>query len=205
MGTVVTKIFEYGDEPIEVLRQADGTLGAAMQRLGRVERVIIPDLFAALVHAIVGQLISVKAAATVWGRMQEQLGEITPQNLLLYTADDIQRCGMTMKKARCIEAIARTVAQGELDLESLRELSDQEVISSLTALPGIGRWTAEMLLINSMERPDIVSWGDIAIRRGMMELYGLNSLTREQFEQYRQSYSPWGSVASIYLWELSFE
>ncbi|NUU60587.1 DNA-3-methyladenine glycosylase family protein [Paenibacillus agri] len=205
MGTVVTKIFEYRDEQIEALGQADITLGAAMQRLGRVERVIIPDLFAALVHAIVGQLISVKAAATVWGRMQEQLGEITPQNLLLYTADDIQHCGMTMKKARCIEAIARTVAKRELDLENLRELPDQEVIARLTALPGIGRWTAEMLLINSMERPDIVSWGDIAIRRGMMKLYGLDSLTREQFEQYRKRYSPWGSVASIYLWELSFE
>ncbi|MFF2908897.1 DNA-3-methyladenine glycosylase family protein [Paenibacillus sp. NPDC057934] len=205
MVTVVTKIFEYGDEQIEALGQADATLGAAMQRLGRVERVIIPDLFAALVHAIVGQLISAKATATVWRRMQVQLGEITPQNLLIYPADDIQRCGMTMKKARCIEAIAHTVAQRELDLESLRGLSDQEVISRLTALPGIGRWTAEMLLINSMERPDIVSWGDIAIRRGMIKLYGLQSLNKEQFEQYRRRYSPWGSVASIYLWELSFE
>ncbi|MFC3748338.1 DNA-3-methyladenine glycosylase family protein [Paenibacillus sp. GCM10012306] len=205
MGTVVTKVFKYGTEQIEALGQADATLGTAMQRLGRVERGIIPDLFAALVHAIVGQLISAKAAATVWGRMQEQLGEITPENLLLHTAYDIQRCGMTMKKARSIEAIARIVAQGELDLESLRELPDQEVIARLTVLPGIGRWTAEMLLINSMERPDIVSWGDIAIRRGMMKLYGLDSLTREQFEQFRQRYSPWGSVASVYLWELSFE
>jgi DNA-3-methyladenine glycosylase II len=205
VGTVATIFFEYGEEQIEALSQADATLGAAIRRLGRVERTVIPDLFAALVHAIVGQLISAKAAATVWGRMQEQLGEITPQNLLLHTADDIQRCGMTMKKAHSIQYIARTVAQGELNLEALHGLPDQEVIAKLTALQGIGRWTAEMLLIHSLAHPDIVSWGDIAIRRGMMRLYGLDNLTKEQFEEYRLRYSPWGSVASIYLWQLSFE
>ncbi|MNI94367.1 hypothetical protein D3C73_1524610 [compost metagenome] len=74
----------------------------------------------------------------------------------------------------------------------------------MTVLPGIGVWTAEMLLMNCLERPDILSWGDIAIRRGIMNLYGLPALTREEFEQYRLRYSPYGSVASIYLWEISF-
>lgn len=183
----------------------DEVLGAAITRLGKLERVIIPDLFTALVYAIVGQLISVKAVHTIWGRMQERFGEITPHHLAIQTAEDIQGCGMTMKKAVCIHQIAQTIARGQFQLDDLYDLSDTEVIKKLMTLHGVGKWTAEMMLINSMERPDVVSWGDIAIRRGMMKLYGLSSLTKEQFDQYRLRYSPFGSVASIYLWEISFE
>lgn len=205
MGTVKTKYFDYRQEEIDYLKSVDAALGAAMSRMGRVERVIIPDLFAALVHAIVGQLISVKAVHTVWERMQGQFGEISPQNMAVQTADDIQKCGMTMKKAVCIQNIAQTIAQGAFQLEELHDMSDAEVIKKLMTLKGVGKWTAEMLLINSMERRDVVSWGDIAIRRGMMKLYGHRTLSKEQFEQYRLRYSPLGSVASIYLWKISFE
>ncbi len=205
MGTVITKYFNYGQEEIDYLSSVDTILGAAMARMGKVERVIIPDLFAALVYAIVGQLISVKAVHTIWARMQNQFGEISPQNMARQTAEDIQKCGLTMKKAVCIQNIAQTIIQDAFDLNELHDLSDAEVIKKLMTLNGVGKWTAEMLLINSMERRDIVSWGDIAIRRGMIKLYGLSTLTKEQFEQYRLNYSPLGSVASIYLWEISFE
>lgn len=205
MSKVITKYYDYGQEEIDYLNSVDETLGTAMKRLGKIERAIIPDLFTALVYAIVGQLISVKAVRTIWVRMQERFGEISSHNLAMQTADDIQGCGMTMKKAVCIHQIAQTIAQGDFNLNELNEFSDQEVIKKLTTLNGIGNWTAEMMLINSMERPNIVSWGDIAIRRGMMKLYGLDSLSKEQFDQYCLRYSPFGSVASIYLWELSFE
>ncbi|NLY31532.1 MAG: DNA-3-methyladenine glycosylase 2 family protein, partial [Firmicutes bacterium] len=72
-----------------------------------------------------------------------------------------------------------------------------------TALPGVGVWTAEMLLIFSLNRPNILSYNDLAIRRGITNLYGLKELTRDQFEKYRARYSPYCSVASLYLWELS--
>lgn len=203
--TVKTKYFDYGLEEMESLARADSSLGAAIKRMGKVERVIIPDLFAALVHAIVGQLISAKAVHTIWGRMQEQLGEITARNLAETTADRIQSCGITMNKAVCIRQISQSVVQGTLDLDELHLLPDEVVIKKLSALNGIGKWTAEMLLINAMERRDVVSWGDIAIRRGMMKLYGLDNLSKEQFERYRRGYSPLGSIASIYLWEISFQ
>ncbi|CAM2858598.1 DNA-3-methyladenine glycosylase 2 family protein [Paenibacillus sediminis] len=205
MQTVRTKYFDYGQEEIDYLKSADETLGKAMARMGKVERVIIPDLFAALVYAIVGQLISAKAAQTIWERMQERFGEISPHNIAMQSADDIQKCGMSMKKAVYIQNIAKTIAQGGFDLEGLNHLSDNEVIKKLMTLNGVGKWTAEMVLIHAMERRDVVSWGDIAIRRGMMKLYGLSTITKEQFEQYRLRYSPFGSVASIYLWQISFE
>ncbi|MOA45723.1 DNA-3-methyladenine glycosylase [compost metagenome] len=123
----------------------------------------------------------------------------------MQTVADIQRCGITMKKAACIHQIAHMIIQGKMDLEVLHTLPDSEVIERLTAINGIGKWTAEMLLIHALERTDIVSWGDIAIRRGMMKLYNLSTITKQQFDKYRLSYSPYGSIASIYLWELSME
>lgn len=205
MQTVKTKNFDYGTEEVDYLKSADALLGAAMERIGRLERVVIPDLFAALVFSIVSQMISEKAAHTIKDRMMERFGEITAHNLAQLSAEDIQRCGMTTKKATCIRDIARSIQAGTLDLDELHQLSDLAIIHRLSQLNGVGKWTAEMLLILSMERRDIVSWGDMAIRRGMVRLYGLDTLTKEQFEENRRRYSPYGSVASIYLWKLSAE
>jgi DNA-3-methyladenine glycosylase II len=205
MQTVKTKNFDYGTEEVDYLKSADALLGAAMERIGRVERVVIPDLFAALVFSIVSQMISEKAAHTIKDRMMDRFGEITPDNLAQQSAEDIQRCGMTTKKAACIMNIARSIQAGTLDLNEFHQLPDLEIIHRLSQLNGVGKWTAEMLLILSMERRDIVSWGDMAIRRGMARLYGLDTLTKEQFEENRRRYSPYGSVASIFLWKLSAE
>lgn len=205
MQTVKTKFFQYGTTEITYLKQVDEILGEAIERFGKVERIIIPDLFSALIHAIIGQQISVKAVHTIWSRVQERFGEITAQNISKISTHEIQQCEITVRKAGYIKSIADMIVQGDLNLNELYNLSDEEVIKKLSSLHGIGVWTAEMLLLNSMERPDVVSWGDIAIRRGMMKLYGLSELTKEQFNEYRNRYSPYGSVASIYLWKLSFE
>lgn len=205
MGNVKTKFFSYGQREIEYLQNVDQILGAAMKRLGKIDREVISDLFTALIYAIVGQQISVKAAHTVWHRMQLHFEEMIPQYIALATVEEIQQCGMSTRKAIYIKNIGEAVMYGSLKLMELYDLPDEEVIKRLSKMNGIGVWTAEMLLLNSMERPDIVSWGDIAIRRGMMNLYNLTDITKEQFEKYKKQYSPYGSVASIYLWKLSFE
>lgn len=205
MQRVKTKTFEYGLKEIAYLKQVDKVLGDAIERLGKIERVVIPNLFPALIHAIIGQQISVKAVDTIWSRFQERFGEVTPENISRISIEEIQLCGMTNRKAGYIKSIADTVSQGNLNLKELHTLSDKEVINKLCTLHGIGVWTAEMLLLNSMERPDVLSWGDMAIRRGIMKLYGLSELTKEQFYEYRDRYSPYGSVASIYLWKIALE
>jgi len=205
MQTVKTKFFEYGLREISYLKKVDRTLGEAIDRLGKVEREIIPDLFQALIFAIVGQQISVKAAHTIWQRMQDRFGEITAHNISKTSIDDIKLCGMTTRKAGYINNISNDVHHGNFNLNELYKLPDKEVIKRLSSMPGIGQWTSEMLLINSMERPDIVSYGDIAIRRGMTKLYGLSELSKEQFNECKNRYSPYGSVASIYLWKISFQ
>lgn len=198
-------IFEYGQTEVNHLKKSDKKLGKAIDEIGMIERPVIPDLFTALVRNIVGQQISSKAATTVWNRMKDFFEDITPETIVRAGADEIHRCGVSNRKASYIKDIGEAVTNGELDLTKLHELPDDEVIKRLCALKGIGQWTAEMLLIFSMQRPDVVSWGDLAIRRGMMTLYNLETLSKEQFEAYRKCYSPYGSVASLYLWVLSKE
>lgn len=196
------QIFRYGKKELDHLKKRDEALGAAIDRIGMVKFEVIPDLFAGLVKSIITQQISTKAAWSIWNRMLGHFGEVTPRTIHSASAEYIQKCGLSILKARSIKEIARAVINGELNLSELHELSDEEVIRRLSSLNGIGVWTAEMLLIFSMDRPDVVSWGDLGIRQGMMRLYGLQTLTRERFDEYRKRYSPYGSVASLYLWRL---
>lgn len=197
--------FEYGQAEVDHLRRRDRRLGQAIDRLGMLEAEMYPDLFTALVSSVVGQQISGKAAATVWGRVVERFAEITPARLDQAAVEDIQSCGMSFRKAEYVKGIAHACASGELDLEGAKQLPDREFIARLSSLRGIGTWTAEMMLIFSLNRMDVVSWNDLAIRRGMGLLYGVEPITKDRFETIRRRYSPFGSVASLYLWELAHE
>lgn len=110
-----------------------------------------------------------------------------------------------MRKAGYIIGIADAVISEKLNLNKIPDMTDKEVIDTLIQLKGIGVWTAEMLLISSLNRPDILSWGDLAIQRGIMRLYRHKTLDKIRFARYRKRYSPYGSTASLYLWALSKE
>ena len=196
-------IFIYGDTEIAHLKKRDKKLGAAIDTIGPIQRETDPDLFSALVNTIIGQQISSKAEATIWARMKTGLGEITPQTILSCTEATLQSYGISFRKASYIRAAAERVADGSLDVNALRLKSDEEVCKELSKLNGVGTWTAEMLMLFSMQRPDILSYGDLAILRGMRMLYHHREITRERFEKYRRRYSPYGSVASLYLWAIA--
>ncbi len=197
------EFFEYGQKEIEYLKSKDKKLGAAIDKIGMIKREINPEPFTALVSSIVSQQISKKAAETVWNRLCSLLVNITAESIAQMTLSEIQGCGMTVRKAEYIKGIANAAIIGEVNFSILHTLTDEEIIKKLSALNGVGIWTAEMLLIFSLCRPDVVSYGDLAIRRGMTRLYGLIDLPMEKFNKYRKRYSPYGSVASLYLWELS--
>lgn len=197
-------IFVYGDIEKEYLKSRDKKMKAAIERIGHIERAASPDLFVSLLDSIVGQQISGAAHATVWKRFCT-LCDVTPQAVDALTVEDIQQCGMSTRKAGYIKSAARAAASGELDLTQLRELPDEEVVTRLSALPGIGVWTAEMLMLFAMQRPDVMSYGDLGIRRGLMRLHGHREMPKKRFEMYRRRYSPYGSVASLYLWALAAE
>ena len=198
------RIFEYGQKEIDHLKRKDKKLGVAIDKIGRIEREITPDPFTALVSSIVSQQISKKAAETVGNRLYTLLqGNITPEGIIQKDLSEIRGCGMSERKAGYIKGIADAAISGSIDFTKLYVLTDQEIINKLSSLHGVGVWTAEMLLIFSLCRPDVVSYKDLAICRGMMNLYGLKELKKETFERYKKRYSPYGSVASLYLWELS--
>lgn len=197
------KFFTYGKNEIDYLTKRDPVLGAAIARIGHIDREVIPNLFTALVNSIAGQQISGKALATVWTRLCDQLGEITPETILAAGEENLRACGMSGRKAGYMLAAARAVQDGTINIHSLVDKNDDEIIKTMTALPGVGRWTAEMLLIFSLERPDVLAFDDFGIRKGMCRLYGLEELTRAQFEEYRARYSPYATVAGLYLWEFA--
>jgi DNA-3-methyladenine glycosylase II len=196
-------IFYYGDAEIAHLKKRDKALGAAIDAIGPIQREINSDLFSALVESIVGQQISSKAQKTVWKRMEAGLVKITPETVLAHTEVELQSCGISFKKVAYIRGVAERVADGRLDIDALRLMPDGEVCKELVKIDGIGIWTAEMLMLFSMQRQDILSYGDLAILRGMRMLYGHREITRQLFEKYRKRYSPHGSVASLYLWAIA--
>ncbi|CAA7601735.1 HhH-GPD superfamily base excision DNA repair protein [Acididesulfobacillus acetoxydans] len=194
--------FPYGLIETDHLRERDEKLGAVIKRIGPIRRDIVPDPFEALILSVVNQQISKQAAQTVWNRLCTLLGQVTAERLAGVAPAQLRACGLSDRKVGYLKGIAEA-ALGRIDFAGLSNLPDREIIDTLSALPGVGVWTAEMFLIFSLCRPDVVSYGDLALRRGMMKLYGLTDLPREKFQIYRGNYSPYGSVASLYLWAFS--
>lgn len=197
------RYFRYGEKETEYLKQRDPVLGRAIDQIGHIYRPVIPDMFQALLNSIIGQQISTKAQETIWKRMLEQFSPVTPEHIGGISAGELQTCGISMRKAEYIKLIAETVLDGSLDLSELHKLTDDEVCSRLSRIKGIGVWTAQMLMTFSMERMDIISWDDLAIHRGLRMLYHHRKITPQLFAKYKRRYSPYATVASLYLWGIA--
>ena len=195
--------FQYDEVATEYLKCKDKRLGAVIDTLGHIDRAIDTDLFAAVVHHIIGQQISTKAQETLWRRMQDGLGKVTADTLLTAGREKIQSFGTTFKKADYILAFAKRVHDGTFDIAAIERMTDEDAIASLVTLPGIGVWTSEMLLLFCLQRPDILSYGDLAILRGMRMVYHHRKIDKKTFDMYRRRLSPYGSVASLYFWAVA--
>ena len=195
--------FAYGTNETDYLARKDKRLASVIERIGPIWREVRPDLFDALMHAIVGQQIATKAQQTVWNRLVQALGEVTPASVDRMEADALQRLGLSFRKVGYMKGAARKNLLGELDIEALRHMDDTRVSAALCQLEGVGVWTAEMLMLFSLQRPDVFSFGDLAIHRGLRMVYRHKVVNRERFEMYRRRFSPYGSVASLYLWAVA--
>lgn len=195
--------FSYGEAELAYLRKKDKRLCEVIDKVGMIERMVDADLFSSVVHHIVGQQISSKAQATIWQRLQDALDEINAQSILDAGVPKLQGFGMTFRKAEYITDFARKVESGEFDLAAVEAMPDAEAIRALSGLKGIGVWTAEMILLFCLQRKDVFSFDDLAIKRGLRMVYHHRAITRQLFEKYRRRFSPYGSVASIYLWAVA--
>ena len=192
--------FAYGEAELSYLRQKDKRLCAVIDRVGHIDRTTDPDLFSSVVHHIIGQQISTKAQATIWQRMRDALHNVDPDSVLSAGAEKLQALGISFRKAEYIMDFAQNVHSGSFDLEGIWEKTDEEAIAQLSALRGVGVWTAEMILLFCMQRPDVFSYDDLAIQRGLRMVYHHRKIDRKLFEKYRRRFSPYCSVASLYLW-----
>ncbi len=199
----MSQYFAYGDKETGYLARKDKRLARVIERIGHIQREVRPDLFDALMHAIVGQQIATKAQQTVWGRLVQALGEVTPATVDSMDAEALQRLGLSFRKVGYMKGAARKALLGELDVEALRHMGDASVSAALCRLDGVGVWTAEMLMLFSLQRPNVFSFGDLAIIRGLRMVYRHKAVNRERFEAYRRRFSPYGSVASLYLWAVA--
>lgn len=195
--------FEYGEKEITYLRQNDKRLAEVIDKIGMIERRVDGDLFSSVVHHIIGQQISTKAQATIWQRINDVFGTVNADTVLNAGTEYLQSLGMTFKKAGYITDFARKVKSGEFDIDGIWEMTDEEAVRKLSSLNGIGIWTAEMILLFCMQRPDVLSFGDLAIQRGMRMVYHHRKIDRKLFEKYRRRLSPYCSVASLYFWAVA--
>ena len=177
-----------------------GERSAAQRRRGQPK----PDAYGALLRTIVGQQLSAKAARTIYERVLDLYGGKTPSpdQILATSESDLRGAGLSGRKVEYIRDLAAHVKSGELELDRLGELSDEEVIEEIVAVRGLGRWSAEMFLIFHLERPDVISGGDLGIRRAIQLTLGLDEMpTPQEVEEIGERWSPHRSLASIYLWE----
>jgi DNA-3-methyladenine glycosylase II len=192
--------FRYDLEALVYLKKKDKKLAQIINQIGPIKRNINPDLFESLVSSIVAQQISGKAFETVYERLKQKTN-ITPKDILSLTTEDIQTCGMSLKKVSYIQGAATYFSN--VDIDFLRHLDDETLINHLVELHGVGRWSAEMLLIFSLNRMNVLSKKDLAIRRGISMLYHHRQITDDLLEKYHKPNSPYASIASLYLWEIS--
>lgn len=203
MKKVINMNFAYGETEVSYLRRKDKRLCAVIDRIGHIDRAVDTDLFSSVIHHIIGQQISTKAQATIWQRMQDALVKVNAETILAAGIPKLQALGMTFRKAEYITDFAEKVHTGAFDLEGIWQKSDEEAIRELSSLKGIGVWTAEMILLFCMQRQDVLSCDDLAIQRGLRMVYHHRKIDRGLFEKYRRRFSPYGSVASLYLWAVS--
>lgn len=189
------------------LKRCDPALGALIPQLrGCQMHRRKRDLFDTLAWSIVGQQLSVKAAATIGQRVVEATGEARLVAAALDDCDDetLRACGLSAAKTRYLRGLADAALDGTLNFRSLAQLRDAQVIETLTALPGVGEWTAQMFLMFALRRPDVFSPADVGLQRGIQMLDGLDSRPdADTMLKRAEVWRPFRSVACWYLWRIA--
>jgi len=185
------------------LKSADPLLGALIDRIGPSRIRYRPATFDALVHAIVNQQLSNKAAATIYGRLAGALApkEVEPRGILRLGEDRMRELGISKQKAAYLLDLAGKTHRKQVVFEELPKLPDEAVLEQLTAIKGIGEWTVHMFLLFALRRPDVLPVGDLGIQNAIQRLYALETRPKpKQVAEIGAKWRPFASYASWYLW-----
>ena len=197
----------------KALAASDPTMAALIERVGEIDLATRlrrrseerpADAYGALLRAIVGQQLSTKAARTIYLRVLDLFDGVTPspEQLLEASEANLRGAGLSGRKVEYVRDLASHVLSGELELDRIGELGDEEAIEEIVAVRGLGLWTAEMFLIFHLERPDVLAGGDLGIRKAVRIEYGLEQMPNpQQVLEIGEAWRPHRSLASLYLWE----
>jgi DNA-3-methyladenine glycosylase II len=207
-GAHARRDVETRSEADEHLRSVDQVMRRLIDERGPIDpetdrRRSRPDAYEALARAIVGQQLSTKAARSIWERLVEVLGGTFPPPPELLGADPetIRSAGLSRSKVTFLRDLAERIADGRLDLKRLVELPDEDIVAALTEIKGVGPWTAEMFLIFNLGRPDVISTGDLGIRRAVQIAYGLDELPGPtDLQRIAEPWRPHRTLGCLYLW-----
>lgn len=196
-------MFEYSEKELDFLRQKDPKLGVLFDEFGIIERETFSSVFYALVFSICGQQISSKARISVVKKLKLKFGRICPKNIFDREISELRECGLSLQESTAIKQAAVLFHTKKLTQKSLANMDDAQFIKTLASLKGVGVWTAEMIMIFALKRPNIFSFSDFGIRKGLSILHNIKQLDKKKFERFRKLYSPYATIAAIYLWELA--
>ena len=192
---------EYWDRAKRALSRADPVMAAIIRRHPKVFMVRRGEAFMTLARAICGQQISVKAAQSVWNRVCDCVGDITPHNVLRRKRPQLRACGLSDRKTEYIADLAQHFADGKIHEQRWPGMADEEIIAELTDVRGIGRWTAEMFLMFHELRPDVFPVDDLGVRKAVALHYGRDgAMPLDQVREQGERWRPWRTAATWYLW-----
>jgi DNA-3-methyladenine glycosylase II len=191
---------DYWDSAKRSLARRDPVLARIMRAHPKVFMTRRGEPFMTLARAIVGQQISVKAAQSVWNRVCECVGTITPANVLARKRPQLRACGLSDRKVEYIADLAQHFADGRIHVHRWPEMPDEAIIEELVAVRGIGRWTAEMFLMFNLLRPDVFPLDDLGLRKGIEVNYFKRKPALSTMRRLGESWRPYRSVATWYLW-----
>lgn len=190
------------------LMRRDPKLATVMKRAGKwtLPASGMADPFLSLVRVIASQQLSTKAADTIFGRVVALVGgkaHVTPRAILALDPQALRGAGLSRPKISYLRDLAEHVVDGRLDLHAFREHTDDEIVEAITAVKGLGRWSAEMFLMFRLNRPDVFPTGDLGIVKGMQKLHGMKRRPAERtMIRLAESWRPYRTVAAWYLWRL---
>ncbi|HEV2992377.1 MAG TPA: DNA-3-methyladenine glycosylase [Candidatus Angelobacter sp.] len=184
------------------LKKSDVILASIIERVGPCRITYREPTFEALARSIVFQQLSTKAARTIYSRFEEAAGGvITPEAIRNLTVGEMRRAGLSKQKIGYIRDLAEHALSGTVDFERLPDMSDEEIIVSLTSIKGVGVWTAHMFLIFALRRPNVLPVGDFGVRSAIRRAYKKRKLpTPKEIEKLAKNWHPYCSFASWYLW-----
>ncbi|MBY0270711.1 MAG: DNA-3-methyladenine glycosylase [Burkholderiales bacterium] len=183
------------------LKNADPVLGNLILRYKGLTLASRGDAFQTLARSIVGQQISVQAAQSVWNRFAAAAGNMQPKRVLRLSEAQLRGCGLSGQKVKYLRDLSERFAGGALDVARWHTMDDETLITDLTQVKGIGRWTAEMFLIFYLTRPDVFPLGDLGLQRAMSLHYNKGKpLSERRIATLSKLWTPWRSVATWYLW-----